>query len=67
MFAIDPVEGQDRLVLCPLRAFNRFWSLRQKGIIPAKLINILRLCNFSSLSYSVINLLPWSPHVPKAH
>ena len=67
LFAIDPVEGQDREVLCPLHAFNRFWSLRQKGIIPAKLINILRLCNFSSLSYSVNNLLPWSSHVPKAN
>ena len=44
-----------------------FWSLIQKGSIPAKLILFYGCVTFFSLSYSINNLLPWSPHVPKAN
>ena len=67
LFAIDLVEGQVQLVICPLRALIRFLVIKTKSIYSGEAFNILRFGNFSSLSYSVINFLPWSPHVPKAH
>ena len=57
LLAIDPVDNNDQVVLCPLRAFNCFWSLRQRRIFPADLDKFLWGCNPVSLSYAVNNLL----------
>ena len=44
LFAVDPVEGQDREVLCPLRAFL-FLTINTKRKYSGEAYIILRLCN----------------------
>ena len=60
LFAVDPVEGQDREVLCPLRAFL-FLFINTKRKYSGEAFIILRLCNFFSLSYSIIFFTLESP------
>ena len=61
LFAIDPVDGQVQLVICPLRALIRFWSFRQKVFIPAKLLIFYGLVTFL---VSLTQYLIFYPGVP---